>query len=229
MNLLRKARFVLGAHNLTDLPAPNLPEIVFAGRSNAGKSSAINQIVEQRRLAFTSKTPGRTQQINLFIVEPYGYLVDLPGYGYAKVPLAMRNHWDQVLGRYMGERQSLAGLVLIMDARHPLKPLDRQLLDYWLPSGRPVHILLSKADKLSRQEARKTLMTTRKALSSFPLSCSVQLFSALKKQGLDEARARIQEWLGATPAQSANTDDPTEEAHERDHSESNGSDSIGHQ
>jgi len=170
--------------------------VAFAGRSNAGKSSAINQIVNQTKLAFTSKTPGRTQQINFFAVEPYGFLVDLPGYGYAKVSLSVREHWNRVLGTYINERQSLTGLILIMDSRHPLKPVDWQLLEQWAPSGRPVHVLLSKSDKLSRQEAQKTLAETKKALSGLPMPFSVQLFSALKKQGVEEARSVIENWLG---------------------------------
>ena len=197
MTVLRKAKFILGVHDLKDLPPPSLPEIAFAGRSNAGKSSAINQITEQHKLAFTSKTPGRTQQINYFEVEPYGFIVDLPGYGYAKVPLEMRTHWNRVLGHYMAERHALRGLVLIMDARHPLKELDYQLLSYWLPSTRPVHILLSKCDKLSRQEGSQILAKVKKELSDYPLPCTVQLFSSLKKQGVEEARKVIEGWLGA--------------------------------
>ena len=195
MSILRKAKFILGVHDLTGLPPEGLPEIVFSGRSNAGKSSAINQITDQNKLAFTSKTPGRTQQINYFEVSPYGFLVDLPGYGYAKVPIEMKNHWNHTLGQYMRQRQTLSGLILIMDARHPLKELDYQLLDYWLPSSQPVHILLSKSDKLSRQEGNKVLAAAKKALNSYPLQCSVQLFSALKKQGIEEARNKIEEWL----------------------------------
>lgn len=201
MTILRKAKFILGVHDLKGLPPIGLPEIAFAGRSNAGKSSALNQITDQHKLAFTSKTPGRTQQINYFEVVPYGFLVDLPGYGYAKVPIDMRNHWNRVLGQYMAQRQTLAGLILIMDARHPLKELDIQLLDYWLPSNRPVHVLLSKADKLSRQEGNKTLFQVKKILNDYPLPCSVQLFSSLKKKGIEEARNVIETWLGVSTAE----------------------------
>lgn len=200
MTPLNKAHFVHAAHKLKDLPENSLPEIAFAGRSNAGKSSALNQIVNQKKLAYTSKTPGRTQQINFFEVDPYGYLVDLPGYGYADVPLTVRQHWDRVLGAYINDRQSLAGLVLIMDVRHPLKPVDWQLLDEWLPSGRQIHVLLTKSDKLSKREADKALADTRNELSKLPVPVTVQLFSSLNKQGVEEARKVIEGWLGIPEA-----------------------------
>jgi GTP-binding protein len=133
-----------------------VPEVAFAGRSNAGKSSAINTLAGRRRLAFASKTPGRTQLINFFSIASGAYLVDLPGYGYAGVPLPVRAHWESLVGEYVGKRESLAGVVVVMDARHPLTPLDRQLLDWLTPAGRRVHVLLTKADKLSKQAAQST-------------------------------------------------------------------------
>jgi GTP-binding protein len=142
-----------------------------------------------------SKQPGRTQLINFFTLGNDKHLVDLPGYGYAKVPEAMRTHWQTVLSRYLSERSSLAGLVLVMDSRHPLTPLDRQMLDWFSPSGKPVHVLLTKSDKLSRSEAALTLNRVRKELNTTWGNCSVQLFSSLKKQGVEEAEKVIATWL----------------------------------
>src|SRR3954470_8786333 len=145
---LQQAEFVLSAASDDQLPAPAAPEIAFAGRSNAGKSSAINTLANQTRLAFTSKTPGRTQQINFFRLRSGALLADLPGYGYAAVPKQLKRHWQEFLARYLATRQSLIGLVLIVDARHGLADLDRQLLHSYLPSGRPVLMLATKMDKL---------------------------------------------------------------------------------
>ena len=149
------------------------------------------------RLAFVSKQPGRTQLINFFSLGGDRYLVDLPGYGYAKVPEAMRKHWQLVLSSYLSHRSAIGGLVLVMDCRHPLTPLDRQMLDWFSPSGRPVHVLLTKSDKLSRSEANKTLMAVRKELNQHWPNCTVQLFSSLKKQGVEEAEKVIGQWLFA--------------------------------
>ena len=186
---------------MRDLPLPNGIEIAFAGRSNAGKSSALNTLANHNRLAFVSKQPGRTQLINFFSINPDKgndkFLVDLPGYGYAKVPEAMRAHWQSVLSRYLSERTTLTGLVLVMDSRHPLQPLDRQMLDWFCFSGRPVHVLLTKSDKLSRSEAALTLNKVRKELNENWGNCSVQLFSSLKKQGVEEAEKVIGAWLFA--------------------------------
>jgi GTP-binding protein len=197
MALFQEAQFFISADKLTDLPPPSGIEIAFAGRSNSGKSSAINTLANRNRLAFVSKTPGRTQLINFFSLGNDRYLVDLPGYGYAKVPEAMRVHWQSVLSRYLMERESLYGLVLIMDARHPLTPLDHQMLNWFIPTCKPVHVLLTKADKLSKQQATATLRTVRAELERTYPNCTVQLFSSLKRIGLDEAEAMIGKWLSA--------------------------------
>ena len=198
MALFQEAQFFISADKLTDLPPPSGIEIAFAGRSNSGKSSAINTLANRNRLAFVSKTPGRTQLINFFSLGNERFLVDLPGYGYAKVPEAMRVHWQSVLSRYLMERESLHGLVLIMDARHPLTPLDHQMLNWFIPTCKPVHVLLTKADKLSKQQATTTLRTVRAELERTYPNCTVQLFSSLKRIGLDEAEALIGKWLSAS-------------------------------
>ena len=198
MALFQEAQFFISADKLTDLPPPSGIEIAFAGRSNSGKSSAINTLANRNRLAFVSKTPGRTQLINFFSLGNDRFLVDLPGYGYAKVPEAMRVHWQSVLSRYLMERESLYGLVLIMDARHPLTPLDHQMLNWFIPTCKPVHVLLTKADKLSKQQATTTLRTVRAELERTYPNCTVQLFSSLKRIGLDEAEAMIGKWLSAS-------------------------------
>ena len=198
-NPFHQARYQASAHGLHELPADEGAETAFAGRSNAGKSSAINVLTDQRRLAFSSKTPGRTQLINFFEVAPGRRLVDLPGYGYAAVPERERRRWGEVVAGYLAGRRSLVGLVVIMDARHPLTPLDDQLLDWFLPAGKPVHILLTKADKLSRGEASRQLAAVRKALGLRPGEYSVQLFSSLDRQGVDEARTRLAALLGMNP------------------------------
>ena len=150
------ARILLyNSWRVTAVASTGQVEIAFAGRSNAGKSSAINSLTNRSRLAFVSKTPGRTQNLNFFQLDT-GFLVDLPGYGYAKVPPEVRQHWEGLLSTYLQTRESLHGMVLIMDVRHPLTPLDRQMLDWFSPTGKPVHILLTKSDKLSRQQAQKT-------------------------------------------------------------------------
>jgi len=196
MPLFRGARFYITAHHLSDLPPPLGPEIAFAGRSNAGKSSAINTLVDHNRLAFVSKTPGRTQQINFFSLPGGAFLVDLPGYGYAKVQRELRAHWEELLSTYLQTRASLFGMVLIMDARHPLTPLDVQMLGWFLATGKPVHVLLSKADKLSRQEGQKTLRSVQSGLREYSANYTTQLFSSSKKQGMEEAEEVIGSWLG---------------------------------
>lgn len=197
MPLFQNATFYISAHNLRDLPPPAGIEIAFAGRSNAGKSSALNTLANHNRLAYVSKQPGRTQLINFFALGNDRFLVDLPGYGYAKVPQAMREHWQLTLSAYLSQRSTLQGLVLVMDCRHPLTPLDRQMLDWFCPSGKPVHVLLTKSDKLSRNAANQTLLAVRKELNATWGNCSVQLFSSLKKQGVEEAESVIGRWLFA--------------------------------
>lgn len=198
MPLFQNAAFYISAHHLRDLPPATGIEIAFAGRSNAGKSSALNTLANHNRLAFVSKQPGRTQLINFFSLGDDKFLVDLPGYGYAKVPEAMRAHWQNVLSRYLSERTSVGGLVLVMDSRHPLTPLDRQMLDWFCPSGKPVHVLLTKSDKLSRSESTLTLNKVRKELKEgWGENITVQLFSSLKKLGVEEAETAIGKWLFA--------------------------------
>lgn len=193
--MLNQAQFFISVARFNELP-PGRAEVAFAGRSNAGKSSAINLLTRKNRLAYTSKTPGRTQLINYFALEPEVYLVDLPGYGYAKVPPAIKAQWESLLSRYLQERPQLVGLVLIMDARHPLTELDWRMLDWFTPTGKPVHILLSKADKLSNNEKVQTLRRVREAVAEFP-GVSVQIFSSLSRLGTDEATACIEGWLKA--------------------------------
>ena len=196
MSLLSQLRFEVSVHDLATLPSTQR-EIAFAGRSNAGKSSAINALAGHK-LAYVSKTPGRTQLLNFFCINPGNYLVDLPGYGYAQVPAELRAHWQRTLARYLESRESLIGLVLIMDIRHPLTPLDQQMLQWFGPSGRPVHILLTKADKLSKSQAATALAATRESLHALQAQVTLQLFSSPKKLGLAEAEATLAEWLNET-------------------------------
>lgn len=196
-SLFRGAAFHLSVAKPSGLPAPAGPEIAFAGRSNAGKSSAINTLVGHTRLAFVSKTPGRTQLINYFTLVRGGFLVDLPGYGYAQVPIEVRKAWAGLIERYLKERESLAGLVLIMDARHPLTPLDWNMIEWFSVSGKPMHVLLTKADKLTRSAQAATLADVRRQLSGMGEQVSVQLFSSLKKTGVEEAEAAVSPWLAA--------------------------------
>lgn len=198
--LYHQARFLKSANQLNQLPPDTGLEVAFAGRSNAGKSSALNAITGQKSLARTSKTPGRTQLINVFPVNESMALVDLPGYGYAKVPERIRAHWQQVLPAYLAKRRALRGVMLIMDIRHPLKDFDRQMLAWTQEAGLPVHILLSKADKLKRGAAMQVLLAVRKELQgSFP-GATVQLFSAQNKLGVDEAHQVLDRWFGVKEA-----------------------------
>jgi GTP-binding protein len=187
-NPFRAAQFATSAPDSRRLPADTGAEIAFAGRSNAGKSSALNAICDQAGLARTSKTPGRTQLLNVFVLDEARRLIDLPGYGYAKVPVAMREKWRQVIDAYLRERESLRGVVLIMDSRHPLKDFDRQMLAYCREIGLACHVLLTKSDKLSRSEATRTLAAVRAECAQQGWTATAQLFSALAKTGLDEAR-----------------------------------------
>jgi GTP-binding protein len=196
-NPFARARYALSAHNYRQLPPDVGYEVAFAGRSNAGKSSALNAMVQQNALARVSKTPGRTQQLVFFDVAPERHLVDLPGYGYAKVPQELQAHWQQFIDGYFSTRDALQGLVVIMDIRHPLKDYDRQMLGYAANRGLPAHAVLTKADKLSRGAAANTLQAVRMELSRvFAESVSVQTFSAESKQGVDELRMVVARWLG---------------------------------
>lgn len=218
MSQLWQARFFTTVNHLRDLPKLHVPEIAFAGRSNAGKSTAINLLCNQKKLCFASKTPGRTQHINYFSIggahvaqhrkdativeEIRALLVDLPGYGYAEVAGAAKNHWNQLLGSYVQTREQLTALVLIMDARRPFTDLDLQMLEWFAPTGKPIHCLLSKADKLNRSECADALRQTESVLASyvdaegqrFPFTA--QLFSALKRTGLEEADLKIRSLAG---------------------------------
>jgi GTP-binding protein len=189
------ARYVLSVHDPRKLPAATLPEVAFIGRSNAGKSSALNTLAGRRRLAFVSKTPGRTQLINFFAVDEDAFLVDLPGYGYAGVPMDVRRHWDTLVGEYIFHRSALAGVVIVMDCRHPLSAQDLRLLDWLLPSERRVHVLLSKCDKLSAQAGQRTLAQVRRDLAGVYPGASVQLFSSLRRTGVAQAHACIEAWV----------------------------------
>lgn len=191
-----QAAFLTSAADAGGLPPDAGQEVAFAGRSNAGKSSALNRITARRALARVSKTPGRTQLINFFTLgDPTGEalrLADLPGYGFAQVPLEVKQRWRGMIEGYLQARRSLRGLVLVMDARHPLTEFDTQMLEWCGAIGLPMHVLLSKADKLTRNAAAKTLAQVRARLGAH---ASAQLFSALSGQGTDEAREKIAEWL----------------------------------
>lgn len=190
------AVFHISVANARDLPPESLAEVAFAGRSNAGKSSAINTLCNHKRLAFVSKLPGRTQLLNFFRIADGRFLVDLPGYGFAKAPKEQQMQWQDLIGGYLARSSHLMGLVLIMDIRHPLTELDWSLLEWFRPSGKPVHVLLSKSDKLSRGPAQQTLLKVRAALQEAGFPATVQLFSSLKRVGVDEAEALVRQWLG---------------------------------
>src|SRR6266436_4920143 len=198
MSLFRNAAFFKSAAELEHVPA-SAGEIAFAGRSNSGKSSAINALAG-RRIAFVSKTPGRTRLINFYALGVERFLVDLPGYGYAKVPEAIRAPWEKLLGAYLRRRAPLRGLTVVMDVRHPLTELDRRLLEWFRPTGKPVHVLLTKADKLSREAARKILRQVESDVAALPPVPSVQLFSSLRKTGFEEAATVFRKWLGEGPS-----------------------------
>lgn len=197
MPLFQQAVFLTTVANLRDLPQDSIREVAFAGRSNAGKSSAINTLAGRVRLAYVSKTPGRTQHLNYFTLADGKYFVDLPGYGYAKAPEAIRSQWEGLIGPYLSKRDQLAGLVVIMDIRRPMTDLDLKLIDWFRPTGRPIHILLSKADKLSRQEQTKALRSVTAEVATWGDAelYSVQLFSSLKKAGVEECESVLAGWL----------------------------------
>lgn len=191
------AAFFKSAAAPEDLPE-SAGEIAFVGRSNSGKSSSINALLG-RKVAFVSKTPGRTRLINFFALGAGRYIVDLPGYGYARVPQAIRAPWGELLGTYLRRRAPLRGLAVVMDIRHPLTRLDRQLLEWFRPTGKPVRVLLTKADKLSRAAAQKALHAVDEELASLSPDFSAQLFSSLKKSGVEEAAETFQGWLDRQP------------------------------
>jgi GTP-binding protein len=199
MSIFSGATYLHTAANLAQLPVEGPPEIAFAGRSNAGKSSAINALAGRRRLAFFSKTPGRTQQINFFALQNGAILTDLPGYGYAKVPASVKAQWEGFLSTYLQTRRSLIGMALMMDARHPLMELDWRMIEWFVPTGKPIHILLTKSDKLSRGPAQAALASVRRQLGETPRT-TIQLFSSTTGAGVDEAEQVLGAWLHADPA-----------------------------
>jgi GTP-binding protein len=197
MSLFRHAVFEISVAEPTGLPASQAPEIAFAGRSNAGKSSAINTLAGHTRLAFVSKTPGRTQLINVFRLRNGAAMIDLPGYGYAQVPEEVRRQWRGLLEHYLTLRQNLAGLVLIMDARRPFTELDLQMIGWFATTGKPIHCLLTKSDKLTRTEQTATLRAAKAVAAGIGGKISLQLFSSLKKTGMEEVEKIVNEWLDA--------------------------------
>jgi GTP-binding protein len=238
MSLLWQARFFTTVNHLRDLPDTHVPEVAFAGRSNAGKSTAVNLLCNQKKLAFASKTPGRTQHINYFSIggsrvgqhrkdativeEIRALMVDLPGYGYAQVSGSAKDHWQTLLGDYVQRREQLAALVLIMDSRRPFTALDLQMVEWFAKTGKPIHCLLTKADKLNNNESANALRQARTVLGSYvdaegnPFPFTVQLFSALKRIGLEEADAKLHELLGLNePFEplAQNTDDAVDGDH----------------
>ena len=202
-----KARFSQSAPTLAQCPAETGREVAFAGRSNAGKSSAINSLTGNSKLARTSKTPGRTQLINFFELAEDQRLVDLPGYGFAKVPLALKQEWDKNLSQYLRERECLTGLVLLMDVRQPLREFDTMMINWAAEAEMPVHLLLTKADKLKKGPAKSTLLSVQKHLRDAEVDdlVSAQLFSALKRQGLDQLKQVLDHWLDTDATQTGNS------------------------
>ena len=195
MSFLNDLAFLASAHEMHELAPDTGREVAFAGRSNAGKSSAINAIAQRKRLAFVSKTPGRTQTINFFDCGDNRRLVDLPGYGYAAVPQRERAHWGKLISEYLQSRESLRGLVVIVDSRHPLTDLDRQLIGWYAPSGLPLLVLLTKSDKLARQAANAALKSARSELEQLYPLATVQLFSAVSGTGVKSAQGALRDWL----------------------------------
>lgn len=200
---LSKATFTISAPDIRRLPEDSGIEVAFAGRSNAGKSSALNTLTNQRGLARISKTPGRTQLINVFEVAENKRLIDLPGYGFAKVPLEMKKKWQKALGEYLEKRESLKGLVVLMDIRHPLKDLDMDLIEWAVDSELPVLALLTKCDKLSQGKRSAEVLKVKKTLSTLDGDIKVQAFSSLKRTGAEQADSVICDWFSAEPATEA--------------------------
>lgn len=192
---LNQATFLTSAPSISHCPQESIAEVAFAGRSNAGKSSALNRLTGINGLARTSKTPGRTQLINFFSLDESHHLVDLPGYGFAKVPLKVRQQWQHDLGEYLREREALRGVIILMDIRHPMTDNDRQMVEWSRWSGFPLHILLTKSDKLKRGAAMNSLLKVQKIITQEFPGVTAQIFSATKGTGVDEARKIILEWL----------------------------------
>ena len=199
------AKFTTSADKLSACPADSQIEVAFAGRSNAGKSSAINALTGQTQLARTSKTPGRTQLINFFELEQGHYLVDLPGYGFAKVPLAVKNKWQRELEQYLRQREPLAGVVLLSDVRHPLKEFDRMMVQWAVQSELPLHLLLTKADKLKRGAAKNTLLAVQRELKELS-DVSVQLFSINQPDTINALRKQLTDWFLVSEDITSDTD-----------------------
>jgi GTP-binding protein len=200
-NPLASAALAFTVAEWNQLPPATGRELAFAGRSNAGKSSAINALTNRRGLAFVARSPGKTRTIQFYRVGAERYLVDLPGYGYAKVSASVRAHWGRLLESYLTQRRALTGLVLIMDARHPLTPLDEQLLAWIVPRRLPVHVLLNKSDKLTRAQASATLRAVERRLEAGPCQCSVQLFSSAERTGVERALEVVTRWLALDTAE----------------------------
>ncbi len=195
-NHYQQTYFILGTPDARRVPPDTGVEIAFAGRSNAGKSSALNVITGQRSLARISKAPGRTREINFFGIDDDRRLVDLPGYGYAKVARTVKIQWQKNIARYLETRKSLGGVVLLMDVRHPLKDIDQQVLGWCHAAGLPTHVLLTKSDKLKRGPAKNALLDVRKQLAALHPDASVQLFSSLNRDGVEQVQAVLDDWLG---------------------------------
>ena len=195
-NLYQQSTFIMGTPDSRRVPADEGIEVAFAGRSNAGKSSALNVLTEQKSLARISKAPGRTREINFFAVREAVRLVDLPGYGYAKVSKSMKGEWQRNIARYLETRESLCGVVLLMDVRHPLKEYDQQVLSWCYSAALQTHVLLTKADKLKRGPAQAALLQTRKALERLHPEASSQLFSAHTRAGNEQLQQVLNQWLG---------------------------------
>ncbi|OGT59480.1 MAG: YihA family ribosome biogenesis GTP-binding protein [Gammaproteobacteria bacterium RIFCSPHIGHO2_12_FULL_43_28] len=194
-SLYQNAEFLLSAADIKQLPADKGVEVAIVGRSNAGKSSVLNRLTNQKGLARVSKTPGRTQLVNVFVLDEARRIIDLPGYGFANVPIAAQEKWQRTVDAYIQKRESLQGLILVMDIRHPLKPLDKQLLHYCDNRDLPVHILLNKADKLSKGAAQKTKLEVLAALTdAYRNMITLQTFSAMKNEGIKELHLRLNEW-----------------------------------
>jgi GTP-binding protein len=199
MSYFSRAKFSLSAPNIQHLGSDTGYEVAFVGRSNAGKSSALNKLVRQKQLARTSKTPGRTQMINIFELDESRRLVDLPGYGYAQVPLAMKKKWQQALGEYLNKRKCLKGVVVLMDIRHPLKDLDQDLI-YWAVDAKlPVLALLTKADKLKSGKRKEQVMMAREASLAFCGDVTVHAFSSQSGIGLGELESALHQWMEIPP------------------------------
>ncbi len=186
-----QAKFINSSPHLKDTPSDQGLEVAFAGRSNAGKSSAINTLTRQNSLARISKTPGRTQMLNFFEINERQRFVDLPGYGYAKVPLEVKKKWHELMETYLTQRKSLCAIILVMDVRHPLTEFDWKMVEWCEHTGLPLHVLLTKADKLAYGASKNTLLQVQRELSHVSFPVTIQLFSALKKTGIDEVHAAL--------------------------------------